>query len=72
LRPAEWYVSLGATVSFATIVAAASARHETAFGYRSTDVGQTDQLSGGVIVNPAKSTTFTVCPGDRVIVLADS
>jgi ion channel POLLUX/CASTOR len=72
LRPAEWYVSLGATVSFATIVAAASARHETAFGYRSTEVGQTDRLSGGVIVNPAKSSTFTVCPGDRVIVLADS
>jgi voltage-gated potassium channel Kch len=32
LHPAEWYIGLGTTVSFATIVAAASARNETAFG----------------------------------------
>jgi hypothetical protein len=25
-----------------------------------------------VLVNPAKSATFTILPGDRVIVLADS
>ena len=71
LRPAEWYVRPGATVSFATIVAAAGVRNETAFGYRSIHLDPTDQTRGAVMVNPAKSATFTVLPGDRVIVLAD-
>jgi hypothetical protein len=72
LRPAEWYVGLGATVTFATFVAAAGVRNETAFGYRSMHLGRNRQLSGSVVVNPAKSATFTVFPGDRVVVLADS
>lgn len=72
LRPAEWYVRLGATVSFATIVAAAGIRNETAFGYRSMHMAHADQTLGPVVVNPAKSATFTVFPGDRVVVLADS
>ena len=43
LRPAEWYVRPGPIVSFATIVAAAGVRNETAFGYRSMHVDQTDR-----------------------------
>ncbi len=72
LRPAEWYVRPGSTVSFATIVAAAGVRNETAIGYRSMHLNQTDHAPDAVMVNPAKSATFTVYPGDRVIVLADS
>lgn len=64
LRPAEWYVQPGREVSYATVVAGASARGATAIGYKS------DAL--GVLVNPAKSQTFDVQPGDRVVVLAES
>ena len=35
LRPAEWYVEPGAEVSFATIIAGATRRNETALGYKS-------------------------------------
>jgi voltage-gated potassium channel Kch len=70
LRPAEWYVEPGAEVSFATIVAGASRRNETALGYKSGALG-TGGAAFGVRVNPAKSETFQVFPGDRVVVLAD-
>ncbi|GEP35151.1 lipoprotein [Nocardioides szechwanensis] len=64
LRPAEWYVQPGHEVSYATVVAGASARGATAIGYKSETLG--------VLVNPAKSQTFDVQPGDRVVVLAES
>ncbi|MFA6299975.1 MAG: hypothetical protein WC642_12455 [Nocardioides sp.] len=64
LRPAEWYVQPGREVSYATVVAGAAARGATAIGYKS------DAL--GVLVNPAKSQTFDVQPGDRVVVLAET
>jgi hypothetical protein len=67
LRPAEWYVGPGEPVSFGTIVASASRRGETAFGYRSASLG----VAGGVLVNPDKSRRFDVTPGDRVVVLAE-
>src|SRR6478735_3813321 len=67
LRPAEWYVEPGAEVSFATIVAGASRRNETALGYKSESLAA-DGASFGVRVNPAKSETFQVLPGDRVVV----
>jgi voltage-gated potassium channel Kch len=70
LRPAEWYVEPGAEVSFATIVAGAIRRNETAIGYKSEALAVGD-VSFGVRVNPAKSETFRVLPGDRVVVLAD-
>ena len=70
LRPAEWYVEPGAEVSFATIVAGAIRRNETALGYKSEALAA-DGASFGVRVNPAKSETFQVLPGDRVVVLAD-
>ena len=70
LRPAGWYVQSGAEVSFATVVAGAIRRGETAIGYASEALG--DVHSFGVDVNPSKSETYTVLPGDRVVVLADT
>ncbi len=70
LRPAEWYVEPGAEVDFATVLAGATRRGETAIGYKSEALS--DGTSGfGVRVNPAKSETFRVIPGDRVVVLAE-
>ena len=70
LRPAEWYVEPGAEVTYATILAGASRRNETALGYKSEALAE-GEASFGVRVNPAKSETFRVLPGDRVVVLAD-
>jgi voltage-gated potassium channel Kch len=72
LRPAEWYVQPGAEVSYATIVAGAVRRGETAIGYKSEQLGREDGKAFAVVVNPAKSERFTVHPGDRVVVLAES
>ena len=71
LRPAEWYVEPGEEVTFATIVAAASRRLESVIGYKSESLATGDGATFGVRVNPAKSETFRVLPGDRVVVLAD-
>ena len=63
LRPVDWYVVAGGEVSYAAMVAGAQRRGETAIGFKSgTDV----------IVNPDKSRTFVVAPGDQVVVLAES
>ncbi|MGY2702466.1 CASTOR/POLLUX-related putative ion channel [Nocardioides sp. HB32] len=70
LRPAEWYVAPGAEVSYATIIAGAARRNETAIGYKSEALADGD-ASFGVRVNPGKSETFRVLAGDRVVVLAD-
>ena len=64
--PVAGYVQVGVTTSYATVVAAAAARGETAIGYRVTAEG-----SDGIIVNPSKSRVFTIAPDDLVIVLAD-
>lgn len=71
LRPAEWYVEPGAEVAFATVIAGAARRGETAIGYKSAALADGDGASFGVRVNPAKSETFRVIPGDRVVVLAE-
>ncbi|MCW2794764.1 NAD-binding protein [Nocardioides sp.] len=72
LRPAEWYVQPGAEVSYATIVAGALRRGETAIGFKSEQLARGDGTAFAVVVNPAKSERFTVLPGDRVVVLAES
>jgi voltage-gated potassium channel Kch len=72
LRPAEWYVQPGAEVSYATIVAGAVRRGETAIGYKSDFLGHDDEAGFTVVVNPPKSERLTVHPGDRVVVLAES
>lgn len=71
LRPAEWYVQPGNDVSFATIVAGAVRRGETAIGYKSTNIDGPRSSGFDVVVNPAKSEVFSVQPGDRVVVLAE-
>ncbi len=70
LRPAEWYVRTGARTNYATIVAAAARRGETALGFRSAAATHRDVGESGVLVNPTKSHAFTVREGDRVVVLA--
>lgn len=71
LRPAEWYVSRGEQANFATVVAAAARRGETALGYRSHSLAHDSDGASGVRINPAKSEVFTVEAGDSVVVLAE-
>ncbi|MDN4174961.1 NAD-binding protein [Nocardioides sp. SOB77] len=70
LRPAEWYVRSGQEVTWATVVAGASRRRETALGWKSDALAE-DGQPYGVVVNPPKSRTFEVRAGDRVVVLAE-
>jgi ion channel POLLUX/CASTOR len=70
LRPAEWYVQPGDDVSWATVVAGAARRNETAIGLKSALLAEPG-LKFGVVVNPPKSQTYTIGPGDAVVVLAE-
>jgi ion channel POLLUX/CASTOR len=65
MRPADRYVKAG-PVSFATLIAAASGRSETAIGYRTASGG-----GHAINLNPAKSAVFPIDPGDRLIVLSE-
>jgi ion channel POLLUX/CASTOR len=70
LRPAEWYVEPAEDVSWATVVAGAARRNETAIGLKSALLAEPG-LKFGVVVNPPKSQTYTIGPGDAVVVLAE-
>src|SRR3954451_17844352 len=70
LRPAEWYVQPGDEVSWATVVAGAIRRNETAIGLKSALLAEPG-LKFGVLVNPPKSQTYRIGPGDAVVVLAE-
>ena len=70
LRPAEWYVQPGEDVTWATVVAGASRRNETAIGLKSELLAEPG-LKFGVVVNPPKSQTYTISAGDAVVVLAE-
>jgi voltage-gated potassium channel Kch len=70
LRPAEWYVEPGEDVSWSTVVAGAARRSETAIGLKSALLADPG-LKFGVVVNPPKSQTYTIGPGDAVVVLAE-
>lgn len=70
LRPAEWYVVPGREVSWASVVAGATRRGETALGLKLSALAHGEE-DFGVIVNPAKSYSLVVEPGDRVVVLAE-
>ncbi len=70
LRPAEWYVQPGSDVSWATVVAGAARRNETAIGLKSAMLADPG-LKFGVVVNPPKSQTYTIGPSDAVVVLAE-
>jgi voltage-gated potassium channel Kch len=71
LRPAEWYVEPGDAVSWATVVAGAARRNETALGLKSALLAEAE-MKFGVVVNPPKSQTYTIGPGDAVVVLAEN
>ena len=68
LKPAEWYVALGAEVDFATLIAGASRRMETAFGYM---IAAEDGLPAKVVLNPPKGDVKAFAEHDRIIVLAE-
>jgi voltage-gated potassium channel Kch len=70
LRPAEWYVEPGDEVSWATVVAGAARRNETALGLKSALLADPG-MKFGVVVNPPKSQTYAISPGDAVVVLAE-
>jgi voltage-gated potassium channel Kch len=71
LRDVIDYVDTGVELSFATLVAAGRERGETAIGYRVAADSKNAERAFGVHVNPRKSTTYTVAPDDRLIVLAE-
>jgi ion channel POLLUX/CASTOR len=70
LKPALDYVKAGVTVDFYTIVAAASRRQETAIGYRLQRNANDPAQNYGIVLNPTKTTTVTLGPADRMIVIA--
>ncbi|KAA1380932.1 potassium transporter TrkA [Aeromicrobium fastidiosum] len=72
LRPVRDYVLEGEPVTYATVVASAVRRGETALGYRVSAESDDADANHGVYVNPAKSAMFGVLPADRVVVLAES
>lgn len=72
MRPIEDYVATGSEVNFATLIAAACDRGETAFGYRTAGLAYNAKADFGVRVNPAKSETLQPAAGDKLIVLAES
>ncbi|MGW4470000.1 CASTOR/POLLUX-related putative ion channel [Nonomuraea sp. NPDC004354] len=70
LEPAENYITLGASSTFATVIEAARRRGETALGYRlSSDSATAPRY--GVRLNPPKSEHLAFRPGDQVVVVAD-
>lgn len=70
LRPAGQYVRAGVETSFATVVAAARRRGETAIGVRVGAQSHDAAAGYGVRLSPPKSTRFALGEGDQVIVLA--
>jgi hypothetical protein len=67
--PAEQYVAAGEQTTFAHLVAAARSRGESAIGYRRGGYRPGD-ASMGVTLNPAKTWTVTVAPGDGLVVVS--
>jgi ion channel POLLUX/CASTOR len=71
LRPAELYITPGATVDFYTVLEAARRRGETAIGYRIAADAHNAEVDYGVSVNPTKTAPIAFAPRDKVIVLAE-
>ena len=66
MRPAADYVGLDRPITFATVVAAAAARGESAFGYRCRRSAE----NSGLKLNPRKSQMLTFQAGDSIVVIA--
>ncbi|MTD43266.1 hypothetical protein GKE82_02820 [Conexibacter sp. W3-3-2] len=71
LRDASTYVTPGEPVSFATLVAAARERGETAIGYRDASAAEDAAEAYGVRISPPKSALFPCTGRDKLIVLAE-
>ena len=71
LKPAGSYIMPGEPVNFYTVVEAARRKGEVAIGYRVAAECKNASMAYGVVVNPAKSKTIKLAPGDRIIVLAE-
>ena len=70
LKAANQYVTPMIQVNFATVVAAARGRDETAIGYRRWQLKDTGPLYG-VVLNPPKHAPLTLSSSDSVIVVAE-
>ncbi|GHH77257.1 lipoprotein [Streptomyces sulfonofaciens] len=70
LKPAADYLVPGAEANFATVVAAARDRGESAIGYRLARHGH-EPPGYGVFLNPSKTGSLVLEEGDAVIVLAE-
>lgn len=68
VKPVETYASLGSTVTFGELVAAARSRGESAIGYRIAGIAKSDAASG-VRMNPTKTSQFTLEAGDGLVVI---
>jgi ion channel POLLUX/CASTOR len=71
LRAAEEYVELGTETTFATVVAAARERGETALGLRLAELSGDPSAAYGVRLNPGKSSPYVAAAGDKIVVLAE-
>jgi hypothetical protein len=69
IRSMAEYAKVGQPISFAKLVAMASAAGETAIGWRSRDPEGTSRK---VTINPAKDTTVTPFENDGLIVIGKS
>jgi hypothetical protein len=63
VRPLDAYASVGSTVRYLDLVAVGRSFEETVIGIRS--------VSQGVLLNPAKNSTYKVESGDGLIVLSE-
>lgn len=71
LREMDEYLAPGVETSFATVVAAARERNETAIGLRLAELSDDPSSGFGVRLNPDKSAPYVPVAGDKIIVLAE-
>ena len=71
LKPASLYLMSNTIANFATVIAAARSRGETAIGYRLAS-GRHKPPGYGVVLNPDRTAELTTSDEDQVIVLAET
>jgi ion channel POLLUX/CASTOR len=71
LKPVEGYIHLDRPVNFYTVLDACRQRSEVAIGYRLQSEANEAANHFGVHLNPRKSQTITLSPGDHIITLAE-
>jgi voltage-gated potassium channel Kch len=71
LREMSDYVETGRETTFATVVAAARERGESALGLRLAELASDPASRYGMRLNPAKSAPYVPAAGDQLVVLAE-